>query len=71
MKLLFDFAFETLGLEEIEPDVLTFNDRAKHVYEKMGFHVDRILPGEYTYHGEVWDAYLMQLTKDQYREKSK
>lgn len=69
MKLLFDFAFETLGLEEVELDVLTFNARAKHVYEKMGFQFEKTLPGEYTYHGEVWDADLMRLTRERFLEK--
>lgn len=68
MKLLLGFAFETLGLEWIELDVLTFNARAKHVYEKMGFQVEKRLPEEYTFRGEVWDADLMRLSKERFFE---
>ena len=32
-----DFAFRELGLETLELDVFSFNPRAKHVYEKLGF----------------------------------
>ena len=32
-----DFAFRELGLAALELDVFSFNPRAKHVYEKLGF----------------------------------
>lgn len=66
MRLLFDFAFTTLGIEEIELDVITSNERAKHVYEKFGFQVISLLENEYSYHGEMLDSYLMQVRKEDY-----
>ncbi|MGN0298793.1 MAG: GNAT family N-acetyltransferase [Lachnospiraceae bacterium] len=68
MKLLFDFAFHTLGVLDIELEVLTINSRARHVYEKFGFEVEEVLVEEYTYKDEVFDAYLMRLTKEKYEK---
>lgn len=66
MRLLFDFAFKTLGLEEIELDVIVENERAKHVYEKFGFKVVSLLENEYSYGEEMLDSYLMVLKKEDY-----
>lgn len=70
MRLLFDFAFDTLGFEEIELEVIAINTRAKHVYEKFGFTIVKRLEKEYYYLGEDFDAFVMKLTKEKYKKVS-
>jgi RimJ/RimL family protein N-acetyltransferase len=36
-RLITDYAFDVLGINRIELGVFSFNDRARHVYEKLGF----------------------------------
>ena len=37
-----DFGFDDLGLHRIELEVYAFNDRARHVYEALGFSVEGV-----------------------------
>lgn len=67
LSLLFAFAFETLLLKQIELEVLSFNPRARHVYEKLGFRPGQVLPGAYTVDGEAVDALVMTLTPADFR----
>ena len=48
-----------LGVEKIMLEVFATNDRAIHVYEKMGFRVVGRVPGEIKYKGEHVDGLYM------------
>lgn len=41
MKLLLDYAFYELNLHRVSLRVFSFNERAIHLYEKMGFELER------------------------------
>ncbi len=67
MKLVLSFAFKTLNLSRIELEVYPFNQRAIHLYEKIGFKslgefFDDTVEAPY-------DRYLiMELLKDNFKE---
>lgn len=63
MLLVLNFAFEILHLETIQLEVIKINERAIHVYKKLGFHVTRILKDEYVYKNEKIGAYEMECHK--------
>lgn len=63
MSLVLAFAFEILHLERIQLEVIKINERAIHVYKKLGFHMTRILKDEYVYKNEKIDAYEMECHK--------
>jgi len=48
-----------LGLEKMLLEVFATNDRAIHVYEKMGYRVVGCVPGEVKYRGEYVDCVYM------------
>lgn len=63
MSLVLTFAFEILHLETIQLEVIKINERAIHVYKKLGFHVSQVLKNEYMYMNEKIDAYEMVCQK--------
>ena len=48
-----------LGIEKIMLEVFAINNRAIHVYEKMGYRVVGCVPGEVKYRGEYVDGRYM------------
>ena len=48
-----------LGLEKIMLEVFAINDRAIHVYEKMGYVAVGRIPGDIKYKGEYVDSLVM------------
>jgi len=48
-----------LGIEKIMLEVFAINDRAIHVYEKMGYGIFGCIPGEVKYKGEYVDCVSM------------
>jgi len=48
-----------LGLEKIMLEVFATNDRAIHVYEKMGYRIVGRVPGEIKYKGDYVDGLYM------------
>ncbi|HEX6031410.1 MAG TPA: GNAT family protein [Tepidiformaceae bacterium] len=61
MRVLCRFGFEQMNLHRIQLDVYQGNDRARHVYEKVGFRVEaRRRQAHYKY-GRYQDIYVMGL----------
>jgi RimJ/RimL family protein N-acetyltransferase len=60
-RLIVGHGFEQLGLHRIWLDVLNFNPRARHVYEKIGFVVDGVQRHDVRWDGEWIDATLMSI----------
>jgi RimJ/RimL family protein N-acetyltransferase len=61
MRTLCRFGFEHMNLHRIELEVYAGNERARHVYEKIGFQVEvRRRKAHYKY-GEYMDVYVMGL----------
>jgi len=48
-----------LGIEKIMLEVFAINNRAIHVYEKMGYVVVGRIPGDVKYRGEYVDSLVM------------
>jgi RimJ/RimL family protein N-acetyltransferase len=61
--LLLPYAFLVLGLDGITLDAFTINQRAIHVYHKVGFTDTGILPGDLELDGHAVDSITMRLTR--------
>ncbi|WEK54420.1 MAG: GNAT family protein [Candidatus Cohnella colombiensis] len=71
MLLLLDYGFGIVNLHRIELNVFSYNERAKHVYEKLGFKVEGVQRDALYYDHEYYDSIMMSLLEDEYREKYK
>ena len=49
-----------MGADRVVVDPQTWNTRAIHTYEKVGFHKVRLLPHHELHEGELRDAWLME-----------
>ncbi len=61
IRLLMDFAFDELAINRVELEVFEFNDRAIHVYEKIGFKHEGRKRQALLWQGEFYDALVMGL----------
>lgn len=67
LKLIVDYAFNTINLASIALTVFSFNTRAVKVYEKIGFKVVSILKKSWSMpNGKKVDMLLMELNKNTY-----
>ena len=64
MQLLIDFAWKHLNMRRLDLSVYTFNERAKHVYEKLGFKVWGTAHSKYFVDGEYKDIHYMELFRE-------
>ncbi len=64
MQLLLDFGWNHLNLRRIDLSVHSFNDRAKHVYEKLGFKVYGTAHRKFFIDGEYRDTIYMEIFRD-------
>jgi len=62
-RLLVDYAFENLGLEEINLGVISENKTALRVYEKVGFEVVNIEKNSIRHENELFDRVVMAIKK--------
>lgn len=60
-RLLLRYAFEQLGMHRVELQVYAFNDRARHVYEKVGFVVEGVRREAHWRDGEWLDEVVMSV----------
>jgi RimJ/RimL family protein N-acetyltransferase len=65
-KLLFDYAFNELGLNKIWTEIYEFDHKKKRLYKDLGFLIDGILREQYYYEGRFWNSYLMSFLKSQF-----
>ncbi|MHA1866354.1 MAG: GNAT family N-acetyltransferase [Candidatus Heimdallarchaeaceae archaeon] len=67
-RCILKFGFLILNLNRIELEVFEFNQRAVHVYEKLGFkHIGRRRKARF-YEGKYYDIILMDILIDEYLE---
>lgn len=67
IRLMLAYAFEQLSLHRVSLDVLSFNPRAIHVYEKLGFRREGLLRDALLLDGVFYDAILMSMLEHEYR----
>lgn len=66
-QLMLGYGFGMLNLHRIQLDVYTINDRAIHVYEKVGFKREGILREAHYYNYRYYDTVIMSILEDDYR----
>lgn len=64
MQMLLDFSWTHLNLRRIELSVHAFNERAKHVYEKVGFKVWGTAHKRYYLDKEYHDCHHMEIFRN-------
>jgi RimJ/RimL family protein N-acetyltransferase len=67
MRTLCRFGFEFMNLHRIELDVYTANERAIHVYQKVGFQVEGTRRQAMYKHGRYQDVLVMGLLEGELR----
>jgi RimJ/RimL family protein N-acetyltransferase len=68
MHLLLDYAFNQLNLHRVWLRVIEDNERAIHIYEKIGFqHTGRLRQCVFK-QGYYQDLLLMDILRDEYRQ---
>jgi RimJ/RimL family protein N-acetyltransferase len=67
MTQMLRYGFETLKLHRIHLGVYTFNPRAVHVYEKLGFQRDGVERDALYVDGEFHNMILMSMLEEEFR----
>jgi RimJ/RimL family protein N-acetyltransferase len=66
IKLLLDYAFKELNLHRVQLNVLSYNEKAIGLYEKMGFMKEGIYREFISKDGKRWDMYLYGILKHEW-----
>lgn len=66
--LMLEHAFGIMNLHRIELNVYSFNERAIHVYEKIGFKKEGVQRDALYYHHRYHNSILMGILEDEYRQ---
>lgn len=67
--LALNYGFAMLNLHRIELDVYSFNKRATHVYEKIGFVKEGIVRDGLFFNNKYYDEIIMGILENEFREK--
>lgn len=62
-------AFERVGLHRVELQVFSFNPRARHVYEKVGFRLEGTRRDAIWLDGAFHDSHVMSMLESEWRER--
>lgn len=65
--LMMQYAFDTLNLHRVGLQVFEYNERARRVYEKVGFRQEGVLRQEHYREGRYWDTILMGLLREEWQ----
>lgn len=71
ISLVLDHAFSTTPLHRISLGVFSFNDRAKHVYKKIGFVEEGVQRDALLWEGEWYDSVTMAVLRTEWTPRSK
>lgn len=66
VKLAIDYAFSILNLHKIYLIVDQENEKAIHIYEKAGFHIEAELKDEYFVNGSYHNTLIMSIFQSEY-----
>ncbi len=67
LRLMLDYGFGILNLHRIELNVFSYNERAMHVYEKLGFKREGVQREALYYDHQYYDSILMSILEHEYR----
>lgn len=67
LRLMLDYGFGILNLHRVELNVFSYNERAMHVYEKLGFKREGVQREALFYDHQYYDSILMSILEDEYR----
>lgn len=67
--LSLNYGFGMLNLHRIELEVFLFNERAIHVYEKIGFKREGIRRDGWFFNNKYYDMIIMSILEEEFREK--
>lgn len=68
IKLILDYGFNTLNLNNIMLEVFSFNEKAIKTYKKIGFKTFGVRKESVYRDGQVYDTIYMEILKDQFNE---
>lgn len=68
LLLMLEYAFGTLHLHRVELGVFSFNDRAIHVYEKIGFKREGVQRDVLYLNHQYHDSIMMSILEHEFRE---
>lgn len=68
-RLAMDYAFQMLNLHKLYLFVDEVNEKAIHIYKKIGFQVDATLKDEFFVNGTYHNAVIMSIFEKDYRER--
>jgi len=71
MEMLMDFGFGELRLHRIRLHVFTSNDRAIHVYEKVGFRHEGTEREAFFRHGRYLDVHVMGILRSEWEAQDR
>ncbi|MEV1178893.1 GNAT family protein [Nonomuraea sp. NPDC049784] len=71
IRLVLDHAFATTPLHRIRLGVYAFNERARHVYKKVGFVEEGVERDALLWDGEWHDAVLMSVLRHEWPARSR
>jgi RimJ/RimL family protein N-acetyltransferase len=66
-RLMVRHAFASLNLNRVYLEVYEYNERARHVYEKLGFQIEGRLRQHTFRDGRYWDTFIMGVLRDEWR----
>lgn len=69
LRLMLDYGFGIVNLHRIELEVFSYNKRALHVYERIGFTREGVRRQALYYNHEYHDVILMSMLEKEYRER--
>jgi RimJ/RimL family protein N-acetyltransferase len=65
--LMLDYAFGIVNLHRVELNVFSYNERAIHVYQKLGFKKEGVQREALYYNHQYHDSIIMSILEDEYR----
>jgi RimJ/RimL family protein N-acetyltransferase len=69
LKLLLEYAFKELNLHRVSLRVFSFNERAIHIYNKLGFKKEGVLRESLFRNGKWHDIITIGILKREYTSK--
>jgi len=69
LSVLVDFCFNEMNLHKVYLYVFSYNERAIHTYEKIGFKVDATLRDNIFKDGKYQDELVMSILRSEWEEK--